>query len=250
MKLKKKSLKPESKLNAPHPWRLCPQGEHWVQEHSLKIPPSKKNPTGTITTRRGHCARNKSGKDQLYPDEIYEISQRNFKTVNELPCPAEFEFGHSGSQYDSLIAGWTKYWNEVLKPEIPLDPNIVKALIATESRFNPLILANNKNSDSARGLLQITNKTRKILADENGEIKDHYLTLTKEDLNDPSNNICAGIRWLFRKRAIAEGIMKRKVTWEEADAEFKGTRTTSAKRAKELMNEFNRRLEVLRKCGK
>jgi hypothetical protein len=28
-----------------------------------------------------------------------------------------------------------KYWNEVLKPETPLDPNLVKALIATESAF-------------------------------------------------------------------------------------------------------------------
>ena len=104
--------------------------------------------------------------------------------------------------------------------------------------------------DSARGLMQITNKTRKILANEKGELKDHYLTLTREDLNEPSNNICAGIRWLFRKRAIASDLLKRTATWEEAIAEFKGTRTTTKARAAELIAEFGRRLEALKICGK
>lgn len=98
--------------------------------------------------------------------------------------------------------------------------------------------------------MQITNKTRKILGNEKGELKDHFLTLTREDLKDPSNNICAGIRWLFRKKAIASDLLKRNATWEEAIAEFKGTRTVSKKRAAELINEFNNRYEVLKKCGK
>ncbi|MFM8269078.1 MAG: transglycosylase SLT domain-containing protein, partial [Pseudomonadota bacterium] len=146
--------------------------------------------------------------------------------------------------------GWTKYWNDVFKPQTPLDPDIVKALIASESGFDPTILANKKNKNSARGLMQITNDTRKILGDEKGELKDHYLTLTREDLNDPSLNICAGIRWLFRKSEIASSLLGRKATWEETVAEFKGTRRTTKSRTAELMDNFNKYLRRLKKCEK
>lgn len=247
---KNKVPKPsESKIL--HPWRLCPAGEHWVKTHPLTIPPSKKNPQGGVTIRRGHCARNPTGKDQLYPDEIKEIAKQNFSKVKERPCPTDLGFSgaNKGSQYDELIAGWTKYWNDIFRPEPPLDPNVVKALIATESRFDHQIWANPKDKNSARGLMQITNETRKILSDETGELKDHFLTLTREDLIDPSVNICAGIRWLFRKRAIASDILKRTATWDEAVAEFKGVRMATKTRGKELLERFNNKLEALKKCG-
>lgn len=247
---KTSSKRREPKRKNTHSWRLCPPGEHWVRTHPLSVPPSKKNPSGSITTRHGHCAGNPTGKDQLYPDEIQEMAEQNFSKVKEKPCPIDLGFKNRGDQYDDLIAGWTKYWNDVFQPETPLAPNIVKALIATESRFKPKILADEKDQNSARGLMQITNKTRKILGDEKGELKDHYLTLTREDLNDPSNNICAGIRWLFRKRSIASDLLKRTATWEEAVAEFKGTRTATKARAKELMERFNEKLEDLKKCTK
>jgi len=241
---KKKTPKPKKM----HSWRLCPPGEHWVRTHSLKVPPSKSNPVGSTTTRHGHCALNPTRKDQLYPDEIQEIGTQNFSRIKEKPCPIDLGFSdkYKGNQYDDLIAGWTKYWNEVLEPEVSLDPDVVKALIASESGFNPNILANKRDQDSARGLMQITNKTRKILADEKGELKDHYLTLTREELNDPSNNICAGIRWLFRKHAIASSRLRRSASWEEAVAEFKGTRTTNSARAKELIEKFNNYLKELK----
>lgn len=127
-----------------HPWRLCAPGRHWVQEHTLHLPPSKKNPGGSTTIRHAHCADNPSKKDQLYPDEIQEMPLQNFSKVKEKPCPMGFKFKEKGNQYDDLIAGWTKYWNDVLKPDDPLEPNVVKALIATESGFNPKILANKK----------------------------------------------------------------------------------------------------------
>ncbi len=76
------------------------------------------------------------------------------------------------SALDNFIAGWTKYWNEVIQPQIQLDPKFVKDLIASEASFDPNILANPKDSNSARGLMQLTNSTRKILADEKGELKD------------------------------------------------------------------------------
>jgi|694.fasta_scaffold98426_4 hypothetical protein len=244
----KKKLKPPKKT---HAWRLCSVGEHWVRTHNLKVPPSRKDPNGSITTRHGHCAKNPTGKDQLYRDEIQEIASKNFSRLQERPCPDDLGFRgrHKGNEYDGLIAGWTKYWNDVFKPSTPLDPDIVKALVASESGFDPGTLANKKNKNSARGLLQITNDTRKILGDEKGELKDHYLTLTREDLNDPNLNICAGIRWLFRKAEIASNLLGRQATWEEAVFEFKGIRTTKKSNPKKIIKAFYDYLEVLKKCG-
>lgn len=250
----KKTIKKENpKVNASkikHPWRLCPPGKHWVREHSMHIPPSKKNPGGSTTIRHAHCADSPTGKDQLYPDEIQEMGEQNFSKIQNKPCSIDLGFSkkYKGDQFDELIAGWTKYWNDIFKSELPLDPNIVKALIASESGFNPQKLANKKDKDSARGLMQVTNSTRKILADEKGELKDHYLTLTREDLNDPSNNICAGIRWLFRKREIASDLLGRTASWEETIEEFKGARSTTKVRAKELIARFNEYLGKLKKC--
>lgn len=247
LKNKETTAKLKAKKNIHH-WRLCPAGEHWVRTHQMKIKPSKKNPSGRVTTRQGHCRLNPTHRDQLYPSEIQEMSSV-FPSLKNKPCPLPLNFSN-GSKYDDLIAGWTQYWNDVLKPSPLLSPNLVKALIASESAFNQKILANKKNSNSARGLMQITNETRKILGDEKGELRDHYLTLTKKDLNDPSNNICAGIRWLHRKREIASSLLGKKATWYEAVAEFKGTRTESKQRAKVLMDRFNSYLERYEKCGK
>lgn len=232
-----------------HPWRLCPAGEHWVRTHNMDVPPSKAHPDGYETVRHGHCARNPSGKDILYPDEIKEISERNFSNVTPKPCTLNLEFGEIESKYDNFIAGWTKYWNDVLVPTDPLDPNIVKALIATESSFNPKTMADKKNPKSARGLMQVTDDSRKYLGNEKkGELKDHFVYASREDLFDPNINICAGIRWLFRKRQIASEILEHKASWEETVYEFKGCRTAQKKRAQELINRFNEKSEEYRKC--
>jgi len=162
-----------------HPWRLCPEGQHAVVTHPLHVPPNEKSPEGHMTTRHFHCANNPSKKDQFYPLEIHRIAEDNFSKVKNRPCPLGLEFGDQGSKYDHLIAGWVQYWNDVLKPDEPLDPNLFKALIASESRLIPDILADKKRPNSARGLTQVTNKTRKILGDEKGELKNHFLTVSR-----------------------------------------------------------------------
>ncbi len=248
----RKKTPAQAQLKAPHPWRLCPAGEHWVSTHPMNVPPSKSNPAGSVTIRRGHCAKNPSGKDQLYPDEIFEIALASFKDLKLKPCPGDLGFKGKGTKFDDLIAGWTKYWNEVLKPIVPLNPNIVKALIASESGFNPEMLANKKNSNSARGLMQILNSTRKTLGDEKGELQDHYLTVTKDELNDPSTNICAGIRWLFQKQKLASSFLKRDATWEEAVMNYKG-KLKSKSGDPEAMKQnkiFLKYYEKLEKCEK
>jgi hypothetical protein len=132
-----------------------------------------------------------------------------------------------------------------------LEPNIVKALIASESRFIPTLLANKKNSNSARGLMQITNESRKILGDEKSEIHDHYLTVTKADLNDPNINICAGIRWLFQKQKLASSFLNSEATWEEAVLNYKSVlkKKDTAKDKIKIKGIFDKLLERLNKCG-
>jgi len=248
-KRKSHSVKPRSKGSQVHSWRVCPYGQHQVVEHPRHNPPSKTHPEGSVSTVRWHCAHNPSGRDQLYPDEIRSMGESRFKAVKNRPCPMPLKFSN-GIKFDDLIAGWTQYWNDVLQPEVPLEPNLVKALIASESSFDPMTLANKKNSNSARGLTQITNDTRKILGDEKGEIKDHYITATKKDLNDPSVNICAGIRWLFRKKDIATAKLGYNASWEEAVYEYKGLDRASKTRQKKLWDDFKKYLEDYQRCGK
>ncbi len=246
-KSKKRTL-PKEPLPPVHPWRVCPYSEHWVRQHPLRIPPSDTYPEGHTVTRREHCARNPSGKDQLYPEEMNEVASQHFLDLKKKPCPLPLIFGAQGSKYDDLIAGWTQYWNEVLKPDLQLDPNLVKALIASESGFDPELLANKKNSNSARGLMQITNDTRKILGNDEGELKDHYITVTKEDLNDPGVNICSGIRWLFQKRNLASKGLKKQVSWIDAVWEYKGISTTSKQKAEKIKTILNGYLKDLQEC--
>jgi hypothetical protein len=255
---KNRTQKPRKKQKTPvsdttvHPWRVCPYGQHQVVEHPRHNPPSKTHPEGSISPVRWHCAHNPSGKDQLYPDEIQEIAAQHFSGLKNKPCPISLGFPN-GSNYDDLIAGWVQYWNEVLKPDQLLDPNLVKALIASESNFYPETLNDKKDSNSARGLMQITNDTRKLLDNET-ELKDHYVTVTKKDLNDPGVNICAGVRWLFRKREIASVIrLKRQATWIEAAEEYKGDLEgllKENKKSKKDVAPFLQYLEDVEKCGK
>jgi len=40
-------------------------------------------------------------------------------------------------------------------------------------------------------------------------------------LLNPSANICAGVRWLFRKKETAAALLKRTATWEETVEDYK-----------------------------
>jgi hypothetical protein len=196
-----------------HIWRMCPIGEHWVSAHPLHT-------KARVSTRRGHCRTNPSKKDQLYPDEMLEIAQSHFGRLKKLPAPIKLG-ATNGNDYDRIIAGWTKYWNEVLDPKDPLDSNLVKALISTETDFrrNKKVLASKRNW--ARGLMQVTDETINILKDESGELKDFLVNLDENKAYDPNLNICAGIRWLFHKKKLLESRLGRAASWEEAAMEYK-----------------------------
>jgi uncharacterized protein with HEPN domain len=242
--------KTKKNMPTPHPWRACPYGEHWVKTHPLHIPPNKTHPDGSVTTRHQHCAHNLSGKDQLYPDEIREIAKQHFSDLENKPCPLQLKFGAKGSKYDDLIAGWVQYWNDVLKPDVPLDPNLIKALVASESGFDANRLVSKNDSNSARGLTQITNATRKLLDGDKGQLKDHFITATKADLNDPSVNICAGVRWLFETRRLTSSRLKKSASWADAVWDYKGTRGKPKEDIEKIKKIFNNFYRKYQECAK
>ncbi len=202
-----------------HPWRACPYGQHWVARHP-------RYPSGRqLQDVDGHCRKNPSKKDRLSTDEIELISNlAPFRNSKNLPLPYSGKIKvNNAENYDILIAGWCRYWNDIFKPEVLIDANFVKALMESESTFDPNAVAQNKKPiGPARGLIQITESTWRILKDRKGEIKDHYIDIKKEELLNPTVNICAGIRWLFRKREILQKRLGRPPTWPEVIVEYKG----------------------------
>lgn len=232
-----------------HPWRLCPVGEHWVRRHPKNLG------SGKITDHDGHCRKNKKSKSEFYhADELNLIADSYFESVKSdpeiMPVPDSLGFP-DGNKYDLLIAGWTKFWNEVLKSEEPLSPDLVKALMATESSFKTP--KDQKSSDGdARGLIQVTESTRKILQNLKGELKNHHIELSVDESRNPVTNVAAGIRWLHHKKFLLERRLKRQVSWEEAIVEYKGlwTQVGKVKKADEIMadiREYFKRLQTARR---
>ena len=202
-----------------HPWRRCSLGKHFVREHKVHIPPSTRHPNG-LSIRHEHCAENRSHKDELSFDEIRYITNTYFSSLSGPPTAHALisEFPKSDN-YDVEIRGWVKYWNDIFKLDDPLDPNLVKALIATESSFD---IEPKRTIKTAHGLMQITNKTHRYLRDTKIELRDYLVVLTQKQLLNPSANICAGVRWLFRKKETASGRLKNKATWINAIEDYKG----------------------------
>ncbi len=209
-----------------HPWRLCPVGKHFVKEYLRHNPPSKEHPHGSVSTVHSHCATNPTRKirpkgevivkDLLSFDEISYISGKYFAELTGLPTANALKFEHA-DKYDIFIRGWVHYWNDIFNFKEPLDPNLVKALIASESSFD----IEPKGKSQAIGLMQLMPDTITYLQDLNGELKDHFIRVSKSNYLDPSANICAGVRWLFRKKVTAAERLKRDATWIEAVADYK-----------------------------
>lgn len=225
-------------------WRVCPAGEHWVKRHLRQTRSAK------ISEVDGHCRKNPSGKELITTDEIRAISELDiFKSQSTLPSNKNLGF-KNGNKFDSLIAGWTAFWNDTFKSKVktPLDPNLVKALIASESGFNVTSEVKNKlkNIGKAKGLVQLTQQTSKILRNQKGELKDYLLILNKDDIFDPNVNIAAAIRWLFRKHETAKVKLKREPSWEEVLWEYKGITLQKNKRALKIKDDLKQYIERLK----
>lgn len=234
------SKTPVEKEEKAHQWRRCPIGKHLVREHLRHISPNKAHPEGTTTVRE-YCAYNPSHKDELSYDEIQYITETHFADLTGAPIAGILKFDDE-SKYDRQIRGWTQYWNDIFKLSDPLDPNLVKALIATESSFKENPPGGPKN---AHGLMQITDDTFPILSDIHGELKNYLIRVSAKELLDPSTNICMGIRWLFRKKEIVSSKLGREATWLETVAAYKSV--LKKKAGKEKDNKEKRNLELMRR---
>ena len=69
--------------------------------------------------------------------------------------------------------------------------------------------------------MKVTYWELEILADEKLEIRNHLINVDQKEMYEPTLNIAAGTRWLFRKKEKASSKLKRKATWMEAAADYK-----------------------------
>ena len=190
--------------------------------------------------RKGTCVKNKSGKDTLYDDEIYLIANSYFSKLGKKIAKPKLP-NFRANKYDHLIEGWTQYWNDIFKPEVPLDPSFVKALMLTESSFDPKVKEfAGKRAGYAYGLMQVTEQTIKFLAGHKKEIRNHLLYINLDDLFDPIINIAAGIRWLFRKKEIADAKLKGKASWLETLRFYKGYPSMNGRGMINFMREYEK----------
>jgi hypothetical protein len=224
--------------------RPCPVGSYRIAAHPRQVSKSSRNPDG-ITAVKGHCRKNPSKHEVILPDELRYIEEKYFKKNENLPSPHKLKFKRDLKVYDQLIGGWVKFWNDQLKPKVPLDPDIVKALVASESGFNSKAKVRS-NDGMAIGLMQVTEGTLKILGSDKGELKNFLLKISDKDLKDPSINIAAGVRWLFRKKETAKARLKREATWIEVIEEYKGVLNQENKKKETIMRKFNEYLSLLK----
>ncbi len=144
--------------------------------------------------------------------------------------------------YNDHIAVWVDYFNKILNLKSLLDPNMVKALIASESTFKPGAV-----NKQATGLTQITTSTLAILQDLRGESKDFvFKDIRKKDLKDPNVSIALGVRWLAYKKQYAERILRRTATADEVIQFYKGILNDDSKRAKAIMKKYREYYEMLK----
>ena len=205
----------------------------------MHVPVSQKNPTG-ITVRDKHLRRLKG--TYLDAAEIEEIF-KNYDRKN-IAHPAKKKLIQPDSdKYDEIIAIWCDYFNKKFNSQPPLDPNVVKALIASESDF----ILDPKNP-KATGIAQITPETHKIVQDPDGEVQDFiFRDIRKKDLKNPSIAIPIAIRWLSRKKRLAEGKLGRSVTAEEIILEYKGLLKSKSPFKNKAVEKFRKEYGALTK---
>jgi hypothetical protein len=213
-----------------------------VHEHPMHVPVSRKNPTG-ITTRHQHKRRVYASKTV---DELKEIFANYAKKKLIYPTAGRLQNFQNSDQFDEIIAVWCDYFNQkfpTTPPEAPLDPNIIKALIASESEFK--INVKNKN---AHGIAQITTSTLKILQDPDGEAKDFlFKDIRQKDLYDPEIAIPLATRWLFRKKGTATNRLGHAPSTEELILEYKGLLQSNTGYHNNALNSFRKAYEKLSK---
>lgn len=210
-----------------------------VRKHSRRVPVSNKNPSGRTTV--DEHLRHIDG--QFLDLNLIEETFRNYERKRLLQPGKGRLFLPDEDKYDDYIAVWVDYFSKKLSLKSPLDPDMIKALIASESTFKPDAV-----NAKATGLTQVTTDTLKILQDLSGETKDFvFKGIQKKDLKDPNVSVALGVRWLAYKKQYAEKILKRTVTSDEVIQCYKGILRDESKLAKEIMKKYRDFYEKLKK---
>jgi len=214
-----------------------------VREHPRHVPVNEKNPTGiTIVDRH---PRRLPGT-YLDTAQIKEIFKKYDRKNIPYPTPNKLkkDYKKKADKYDDLIAVWTDYFNRKFDAKPPLDPDVVKALMASESGFDADPKGNRK---IALGIIQITKSTLKILLDPKGEVKDFtFKDIRQKDLKDPDIAIPLGVRWLFRKRATAQSKLRRTPTNTEVILEYKGLLRSKTDWKRKALESYEKHYKILK----
>ena len=139
-----------------------------VKEHPRKVPVSKKNPTGITIVDKHPRRLNGTYLDRI---EVVKIIKNYDLKKLIYPKSGKLNIYSDSDKYDELIANWTDYFNKKFPSDSLLDPDVVKALIGSESDFklDPV-------NPAAFGIAQITKETFKALQDPKGEVKEFIFT--------------------------------------------------------------------------
>ncbi|MBL7556453.1 MAG: lytic transglycosylase domain-containing protein [Bdellovibrionaceae bacterium] len=213
-----------------------------VRDHILTVPKSKKNPTGK-TVRDRHIRR-LPGTD-LNNDEIIDLFKKYDRKGLAYPSSKKLLKEYKNSDdYDELIAVWVDYFNKKLVINPPLEPDLIKALIASESGFRH----DPKENKIAFGITQITKQTLKILQDPSGEAKEFiFKNIRQKDLKEPRIAVPIAIRWLYRKQETAKSKLGRAPTHEEIVLDYKGLLKSSTKYKDKALKKYRRHYAELKK---
>jgi len=209
-----------------------------VREHPRNVLVSEKNPDG-ITIVDQHPRRLPG--TSLTPEEIISIAKSYDRKSLVYPASGKLKEYKNSDKYDELIAIWTDYFNQKFNSEHKLDPNVIKALIASESEFKE-----NPRNPLAIGIAQITKDTHKIVQDPKGEVKDFIFNkIRQKDLKNPEIAIPIAVRWLFRKKELAAFKLKRVPTPEEIILEYKDLLRSKTKYKDKALNNFRKNYALL-----
>lgn len=203
-----------------------------VHQHLRHVPISKKNPNG-VTTIHQHLRRLKG--TYLDSIEINKVFKEYDRTSLTYPSTKKLPEFRNADHYDHSIAIWTDYFNKKFNSDPPLDPDIIKALIASESGFRP----DPPENRIATGITQITKETLRILQDPKDEAKDFIFNKVRQkDLKIPDIAIPMAIRWLFRKKETARSKLAREPNSEELILEYKGMLKSGSRLKEEALKNF------------
>lgn len=211
-----------------------------VREHQRHVPVSAKNPGG-ITIVDRHLRRIPG--TSLDRNEIASTFATYDKSKILRPTPHKITQFKNADEYDELIAMWADYFSKKLNVDPALDPDVIKALIASESGFRK----DPKENRIAFGITQITKSTLEIVQDSSGEAKEFIFNqIRQKDLKDPEVAIAIAARWLSRKKNLAKSKLGREPTAEEVILEYKGLLRSSTKYKDKALANFREYYEMLK----